>query len=267
MVSRKQAAIAVLATAAMAVPAVALAGNAGAQQTMNGFYTQKVLSRKYVGPLQFAVGTSKIYVADAFTSTLNVLESGRVVAHGGNPKSGGDLSGVGLNEAAGEVGYTWTNGNAHKLTKFELRRAGKTVYSINLAAYEGKINPDKTIHYGVTNPSACVSNALKKVGLNPSYNGLKDSHPYATTYAGNGTWAVVDAGGNDVLLINPAKHTISSTPLPAVPVTISKALATAAHLPNCVIGVSYATESVPTDVELGPSGNLYVSLLPAGERV
>ena len=35
-------------------------------------------------------------------------------------------------------------------------------------------------------------------------------------------------------------------------------------LPDCVVGVTYAFESVPTDVEVGRDGSLYVTTLPGG---
>jgi len=40
--------------------------------------------------------------------------------------------------------------------------------------------------------------------------------------------------------------------------------AAALGLPKCAIGVTYAFEPVPTDVEVGPDGKLYVSTLPGG---
>ncbi|MDQ1716764.1 MAG: hypothetical protein QOE89_717, partial [Pseudonocardiales bacterium] len=40
--------------------------------------------------------------------------------------------------------------------------------------------------------------------------------------------------------------------------------AKAQKLPDCVIGVTYNFEPVPTDVEVGPDGWLYVTTLPGG---
>ena len=262
MVSRKHAAVAALTAVALTAPAIALADNAVAAKR-KGYYAKKVLSTKYAGPLQFAVG-QHVYVADSFASTLTKLGSSKVLATGGNPKTGGDVAGVGVNSAAGEVGYTWSGG-AHKQTKFALLRNGKLVYTVNLAAQEGKTNPDKVLHYGVDKPSTCVKNALTKAHIPVSYTGELDSHPYSTTYLGSGQWAVADAGANAIFKVDTVKRLVSTLAvLPRQPLVISKAFAQASKLPPCVVGVTYNFESVPTDVETGPGGLLYASTLPGG---
>ena len=35
-------------------------------------------------------------------------------------------------------------------------------------------------------------------------------------------------------------------------------------LPSCTVGKKFAFEAVPTDVEVGPDGQLYVTSLPGG---
>ncbi len=35
-------------------------------------------------------------------------------------------------------------------------------------------------------------------------------------------------------------------------------------MPDCAVGLTYNFEPVPTDVELGPDGKLYVTVLPGG---
>jgi hypothetical protein len=52
--------------------------------------------------------------------------------------------------------------------------------------------------------------------------------------------------------------------LPAQPATITPEAAAALGLDPCVGGVSYAFEAVPTDVEVGQDGFLYVTVLPGG---
>ena len=49
-----------------------------------------------------------------------------------------------------------------------------------------------------------------------------------------------------------------------VKVKVSQSAAQANHLPSCAIGRKYALEAVPTDVEVGPDGQLYVTSLPGG---
>ncbi len=45
---------------------------------------------------------------------------------------------------------------------------------------------------------------------------------------------------------------------------VTKESAAALELPDCVVGVTYAFEPVPTDVEVGKDGYLYVTTLPGG---
>jgi len=52
--------------------------------------------------------------------------------------------------------------------------------------------------------------------------------------------------------------------LPAVPLVVTADAAEMNGLPDCTVGETYYFEPVPTDVELGPDGLLYVSLLPGG---
>ncbi len=52
--------------------------------------------------------------------------------------------------------------------------------------------------------------------------------------------------------------------LPAQPVKISATFAASMGLPACVVGLTYKFEAVPTDVEIGPRGALYVTTLPGG---
>ena len=52
--------------------------------------------------------------------------------------------------------------------------------------------------------------------------------------------------------------------LPPQRLTFTAESAAALGLPDCVIGKTYRFEPVPTDVEVGPDGLLYVSTLPGG---
>ena len=49
--------------------------------------------------------------------------------------------------------------------------------------------------------------------------------------------------------------------LPPQPVTITAEMAAEFGLDPCVVGATYNAEAMPTDVELGPDGMLYVSTL------
>jgi hypothetical protein len=75
---------------------------------------------------------------------------------------------------------------------------------------------------------------------------------------------VADAAGNDILRVR-ADGTISTVAvLPPQPTVVTADAADALGLPDCAIGLTYNFEAVPTDVEVGRDGQLYVSLLPGG---
>jgi len=259
-------AIAATCAAAAATCVVVPASSAAAAPHRDRYRVAKVITKKVIGPLQFAIGRH-IYVADSFTSTLTDLHTGKVLAMGGNPKKGGDLAGVAVAAKLHEVGYTASNGK-HTYTRFVLLRHNKPVFKANLAALERNRNPDHAITYGAVNPSKCQVNVLKAAHFPVHYRGHIDSHPYSVTYTGHHTWTVGDAGGNDIVRVNTATHRKSVVAvLPAQPFTVGKRFVAANHLPKCMLGLRYLTEAVPTDVERGRNGMLYVSTLPGGPEL
>lgn len=254
------------ALAGSAVSAAALtlaAAPASAAPVAPPQHVVQTLSSAFVGPLQFAVDGSKVYVADAFTSTLNLIGQKTPVAVGPSPATGGDLAGVGVDPATHAVAYTSANGD-HSVTTLTILEPGHQPVVANLAAFEKTRNPDKANRYGTSSKNPCVINALKKAQIPVSYTGMLDSHPYAVTPIGGGSWAVADAGGNDVLRVTRTGQISLISVLPVQPVTITAAFAAANGLPACVAGITYNFEPVPTDVEVGPPYNLYVTTLPGG---
>jgi hypothetical protein len=130
-------------------------------------------------------------------------------------------------------------------------------------AYEKANNPDQHVHYGVRHPSQCVKDALKKADIPVSYKGLVDSHAYSVARYKK-KWVVADAGGNDLLWVTNRGKISTLAVLPSQPLKITKAIAKAQELPKCVVGKTYKFEAVPTDVEVGRDGYLYVTTLPGG---
>lgn len=252
-----------VAVAAASTASLVLAAPAGAASPAPPQHVVKVLTTKYIGPLQFAVDGSKVYVADAFTSTLNLVGQKAPLATGPNPNQGGDLAGVGVDPATHAVAYTTSNGD-HSVTKLTVLTHGQKPLVVNLAAFEKAHNPDAINHYGTTSKNACVLAALKKAQVPAAYTGQLDSHPYAVEALGGGAWAVADAGGNDVLKVNKLGQVSVLAVLPPQPVVISAGFAAANGLPKCVVGITYRFEPVPTDVELSPDHHLYVTTLPGG---
>ena len=132
----------------------------------------------------------------------------------------------------------------------------------DLWAYEQSANPDADTTYGVKLSRSCK----KKVGKHGKhllkYSGIEESHPYATHVHGDTTY-VADAAGNSILAVEGGQVSTVAT-LPPVPIEITKDRAKVMKLPGCAVGKTFKAEGVPTDVEMGPDGNLYVTSLPGG---
>jgi hypothetical protein len=243
-------------SAALLVP---LATSASAQQTPS----VKVLSTDFVMPLQFAVTHHLIFVADSGTSTGSVLfPNGKKVQLVTGPQRG-EVAGVDVDARSGTGAYTSTDFTTGA-TRLTIVRPGKKPVVADISGFESHHNPDANVHYGVKNPSACVTNALAPLGAPVDYTGVVDSHPYSVASLGNGNWVVADAAGNDLLKVDSKGHVSLLALLPPQPLKFTADLVAALGLPNCMLGVTYAFEPVPTDVEVGPGGKLYVSTLPGG---
>jgi hypothetical protein len=93
---------------------------------------------------------------------------------------------------------------------------------------------------------------------------VADSHPYAVSALPNDAWVVADAGGNDLLKVDKNGRISVISVLPRQPATITADAAAAFGLPDCVVGVVYNFEAVPTDVHLASNGRYITSLLPGG---
>ena len=96
-----------------------------------------------------------------------------------------------------------------------------------------------------------------------AYKGIKESHPYATA----------PPTDPDLRRRRRRRTRSSASPgegvdtvavLPAGEVKVTTEIASASSLPKCSQGKTYKVEPVPTDVEVGPDGNLYVTTLGGG---
>lgn len=138
---------------------------------------------------------------------------------------------------------------------------GEVVDVADLMPFEEAENPDGATTYGF---AGVGRKCLRKVPdfIPGSYPGVSEVHPYATV-THDGVVYVADAGANAVFAI--ADGVVSSLAVvPPAPVTITKRLAKAFGMPGCTVGKDYLFEGVPTDIEVGPDGLLYVSSLPGG---
>jgi hypothetical protein len=248
--SRWSIAVAAASAAALIAAPAASAHAASAGHT----WTPKVLNSDVIAPFHLATNDGRLYVADGGTSTVsrvNANGSLTTLAHGPTP---GEVSGVAkTDDALAWTALDYTTGTA----TLTVRRGSKTMVA-KLSDFEARRNPDQRVHYGFKDPS-CANGALGDLA---GYTGHVDSHAYAVT-RWNGAWVVADAGGNDLVKVDDTGHMSLLAVLPPQPLLISQEFADANGIPDCA-GQRYRFEPVPTDVEVGRDGMLYVTTLPGG---
>ena len=224
--------------------------------------TPVVKSTALAAPFNLEVTRHSVLVADG---GLNLV--GRLKKDGSIGTIAADQPGAsGVAKAHGRIAFTTTVSNPetfeNSASGLNIWGWGKKVYA-DTTAYETKNNPDQKVHYGVKNPSQCVSDTLTAMQFPVSYTGGIDSHAYSVA-AVPGGWVVADAGANALFSVTNNGRVKTLAVLPAQPFTFDAAAVAAMGLPDCFLGVTYAFESVPTDVELGRDGFLYVTTLPGG---
>lgn len=139
---------------------------------------------------------------------------------------------------------------------------GATKLLADLGAFEAKRNPDRHNHYGFESiPEDCAAQWPVDVAGPPQYTGVADSNPYSLAVTHRGVY-VADSGANAILFVDWDGRVRTAAVLPPQPIVVPDD-PTAAGLPACTAGLTYAFEPVPTDIELTRSG-AYVTLLPGG---
>jgi hypothetical protein len=254
---------------AMGIASVTLVGGAGSAGAADQLQIKRTISSAFVGPLQFAVDGKRIFVADSFTSQLFRVGRAAPIATGPDPSAGGDLAGVAVDPSTHTLAYTTNNGD-HSVTRLVIKPNNSKPVVADLSGFEAANNPDHVNHYGpVGHVNSCARKALRKLGAPTPlrYTGILDSHAYSVAATGGGNWAVGDAGGNDIVNVDAAGNVSTIAVLPPQPVEITSDLATGLGLPACTVGVTYRFEPVPTDVELGPDGDLYVTALTGASEL
>jgi hypothetical protein len=220
----------------------------------------------FAGPLQIAVGaTGRVYVAQDFAGVLSKIgKKGHVSDLASVP---GEIAGVAA-QGDGTVFYTASIGGSEDSppTATELHRVlpnGHDRTIADLLTYEQTVNPDQVNTYGLVGASQSCADQWPAEAGPATYTGIVDSHPYSAALAPGGVY-VGEAAGNDILRVTPDGAISTVAVLPPQPAVITADAAAANGLPECAIGLTYNFEPVPTDVEVGPHGMLYVSLLPGG---
>lgn len=252
---------AIVATAAAAV-AAPLAGAAAAGTSAGPAVT--TVAHVPTGPLHLAVDNGAFYVVSANTAESGPPGTGLLtkVAKGHQTTlvtvPNGEVAGV--SAQGGRISYT-TSSQAFIGARVLVKGGGNVPIGYTLA-YEKKHNPDGNVHYGFQGLSKSCIQQLPPGNEGPRpYTGIIDSHPYSILDTGS-TRYVADAASNDILQVTPSGLKLVAV-LPSTPLKATPAVVKAAHLPKCVTGHTYLWEPVPTDIERGPNGLLYVSALTA----
>jgi DNA-binding beta-propeller fold protein YncE len=218
------------------------------------------IAKKLVGPLSVALAPDGTrYWTDAFVGalykqapdgTVSVIYRSKHHGSDGVSADGGALRFV-TGSDDNKSGGVWT---------LDVNGAPKLLG--DTYAYEKQANPDGKFQYGfLKTPKSCLAQLPKNIP--GSYSGAKETHSYAVASAG-GVDYVADAGANAVLALDAQGVFRTVAALKPVKVTVTKSAALANDLPSCTVGKKFALEAVPTDVEYGPDGQLYVTSLPGG---
>lgn len=245
----------------VSVPA-ASAGGARAGGPPGKAPTPVVKSDQLAAPFNLELARGKVLVADGGLNLVGALRRDGTIATIAADQPGAS----GIATSGNRLAFTTTVTDP---ATFENSESGLNIWShhgkkyVDTLAFETKYNPDKINRYGVKHPSQCVSDALSGVGFPVSENGHIDSHAYSVA-AFHGGWIVADAGANVLWRIDWKGRIRTLSVLPPQPAVITAEAAAEFHLPDCVVGVRYAFEPVPTDVEVGRDGMLYVTTLPGG---
>lgn len=247
-------------TCAAAAAALVAQGPASAHR---GSPEPEVVSSDFAAPFNLEVTRDRVLVADGFIGAVFSIDR-----HGGvSPLVPDVIGAAGVATARGGklLAYTSSVGDETGFTSTELHIVGKHGFHAvgDTLAHENAENPDQHIHYGLTDPTECQTQTLESIGFPVDYYGALDSHPYSVA-SFRGKWVVADAGANALLLVDNKGNVRTLAVLPAQPAPITQEAADMFGLDQCVVGAEYAFESVPTDVEVGKDGFLYVTTLPGG---
>ncbi len=263
--SRLRTALAAVAVAALAVPTLGSPAQAGGRHhdapSRDSWRVSAPIVSGLVGPLGLAVqANGDAYVAETFAGRLTEVtgrDRSRVVANApGITGVSSSRNGV-VFTSSDKPDQATTNASQLRL----LRRAGLSTPVGDIWRFERLVNPDRVNSYGFQNLSRACS--LQVPADMRSYRGILDSHAYKVAELGRNNYVVADAGGNDILQVRNGRVSLVAV-LPPIPSRVTPAVRAAFNLPLCTLGKIFNFEPVPTDVEVGSDGWLYVSSLPGG---
>lgn len=248
----------------VAVTAFALVGTALAPAAQAAVEEEVVTG--LVTPLSVTVGPDgTVFVAQNFASMLTMKAPGEDAEVIYADEAGREVGALSL---VGDVLTFATTNMDHSpgalLYTYEPTDAGWVQTEVaDLAGHEAETNPDGGQRYGIVKLArSCKKKFKKGTKWMLPYKGIVESHPYATTTVGETTY-VADAAANAILAVSGGEVSTKAV-LPPTKIKITKKVRKTLGLPRCAKGHSLKVEPVPTDVEVGPDGNLYVTTLPGG---
>ena len=171
----------------------------------------------------------------------------------------GDLEIAAVSESGGTLWYSVTGGG-HTVGALHQRDAdGTDTELVDLYAHEQQANPDRAFRYGFRElPAGC-----RPTGKLVRHRGVAQTHPVASVRAFGATY-VADAAANAVTSVAGVDTATTVTAFPPVRTSVTAEFAEENGFPACTVGLDYWAEAVPTDVEAGPYGSLYVTTFPGG---
>jgi len=260
-IRRRLRSIALIACGAVAAALVALPASAGERGSQPEITT---IADGFAAPLGLAVDRrGNAYVVEAFAGNLTRVDRRGDTTTLYTTTDGGLPGGVAVR--GGKVLFTRSigSGESPSDTTLELLAGPNRSRTIaSLLTHEQEQNPDAGNTYGFADLSAeCLSNLPGDAPLRPPYPGIIESNPYAVAVH-RGAALVADAAGNSILRVTRGGRISTVAVLPPVPQTVTEQVAADLGLPECTVGETYRSEPVPTDVEVGPDGHLYVTSLP-----
>jgi len=236
-------------------------------------------------PLGFAVASDgTLYVAEAFAGLLTQIDPDGTRTELASAPPGSGTAGVDVT-ANGTVYYTLTLppevGTPPGTALARVRPDGSSQVLASLSDFEEQNNPDANNVYGILKKGDCYDavNSVSRFIGPAQYTGNIESNPYAVANEGYGSVLVADAAGNSIVRVEGGEVSTVAV-LPAINQTLDKPTMRKTvrqinrklerrgkdplprnTLDSC-IGEKYASNPVPTDVEIGPDGKAYVSTLP-----
>ncbi len=169
--------------------------------------------------------------------------------------SGGQINAVSVTPRGDVVTYSVTRGSYSSVRQIRQGRGNRLL--ARLDTVEASRNPDGDRTYGFYDlDDDCLAQIPSDYPAR--YTGAAKSNPVAVATVGS-TVYVADAFANAIFAIGRtgAVRVVAVPPSPDV--IVDELTAENNGLPECTIGHPYRLETVPTDIEVGPDGDLYVT--------